>query len=309
MINAAFHPIGDHGRSSIRFQASRQCGSHRGFRRAPATGVVYAVVGAAIALSWFILIAMAVRGADVRTPGLSAPGDDLLRQLPALPLPAWLDQAIALCLAPQPLEGGLWAQLGVLAAMWSLMSVAMMLPSAAPMIRTYCEIADTARAKGEVVVHPLVLVGGYLGVWTTASVGFAALTIAVQQLSTASDPLAPAQGLAAAAALGLAGLYQFSGLKAACLKKCRNPFSILFARWSTRVVRIFRLGLEQGVWCLGCCWALMLVMFAVGVMNPFWMALLGVFALSEKQMASSLPSRVVGAILLVWAAGLLLSAV
>ena len=272
-------------------------------------GVVYAAIGAAIALSWFVLIAMAVRGADVRTPGLSAPGDELLRQLPALPLPAWLDRAISLCLAPQPLEGGLWARLGVLAAMWSLMSVAMMLPSAAPMIRTYCEIADTARAKGAAVVHPLVLVGGYLGVWIAASVGFAVLTIAVQQLSKASDPLAPVQGLAAAAALGLAGLYQFSGLKAACLNKCRNPFSILFARWSTRPVRIFRLGLDQGVWCLGCCWALMLVMFAVGVMNPFWMALLGVFALFEKQMAGSIPSRVAGAILLVWAAALLLSAV
>lgn len=271
--------------------------------------VVYAAIAAAIALSWLILIAMAVRGADVRTPGISAPGDDLLRQLPALPLPAWLDQAISLCLAPQPLEGDLLVRLGVLAAMWSLMSVAMMLPSAAPMIRTYCEIADTARAKGELVVHPLVLVAGYLGVWIAASVGFSALTIVVQELSAASDPLAPVRGLAAAGALGLAGLYQFSALKAACLKKCRNPFSILFARWSTKPVRIFTLGLEQGVWCLGCCWALMLVMFAVGVMNPFWMALLGIFALFEKQTSSPMPSRGAGVILLVWAAALLLSAV
>lgn len=271
--------------------------------------VVYAAIGAAITLSWFILIAMAVRGADIRAPGHSAPGDELLRQLPALPLPTWLDRMVSLCLAPQPLDGGLWARLGVLAAMWSLMAVAMMLPSAAPMIRTYCEIADTARAKGEAVVHPLVLVGGYLGVWLAASIGFAVLTIAVQELSKASDPLAPVQGLAASAALGLAGLYQFSGLKAACLRKCRNPFSILFGRWSTSAGRIFKLGIEQGVWCLGCCWALMLVMFAVGIMNPFWMAVLGVFALFEKQMAGSLPSRVAGAILLVWAAALLLSAV
>lgn len=271
--------------------------------------VVYAVIGAAMALSWFILIAMAVRGADIRTPGLSAPGDELLRQLPALPLPVWLDRVVSLCLAPQLLDGGLWARLGVLTVMWSLMAVAMMLPSAAPMIRTYCEIADTARAKGEAVVHPLVLVGGYLGVWIAASIGFAALTIAVQELSKASDPLAPVQGLAAAVAVGLAGLYQFSGLKAACLRKCRNPFSILFGRWSTRAGRIFQLGIDQGAWCLGCCWALMLVMFSVGIMNPFWMAVLGVFALFEKQMAGSLPSRVAGVILLVWAAALLLSAV
>lgn len=272
-------------------------------------GVVYAVLATAIVLSWIILLAMAVRGADVRTPGLSEPGDELLRQFPALPLPLWLDRAVSLCLAPQPLGGELFARFGALAAMWSLMSVAMMLPSAAPMIRTYCEIADTAQAKGETVVHPLVLVGGYLAVWIAASVCFALLTLAVQELAAASDPFAPAQGVIAASALGLAGLYQFSCLKAACLKKCRNPFSILFARWSTRPRRIFRLGLEQGLWCVGCCWALMLVMFAVGIMNPFWMALIGVFSLFEKQMSGPVPSRVAGAILLVWAAALILSAV
>ncbi|TIQ24742.1 MAG: DUF2182 domain-containing protein, partial [Mesorhizobium sp.] len=81
----------------------------------------------------------------------------------------------------------------------------------------------------------------------------------------------------------IAGLFQFSGLKQACLKKCRNPFSILFANWSVNPARIFRLGAEQGIWCLGCCWALMLVMFAVGVMNIFWMALIGLFTLIEKQ--------------------------
>ncbi|RUW96244.1 DUF2182 domain-containing protein, partial [Mesorhizobium sp. M8A.F.Ca.ET.023.01.1.1] len=103
----------------------------------------------------------------------------------------------------------------------------------------------------------------------------------------------------------VAGLYQFSGLKEACRKKCRNPFSILFSNWSTSAARVFRLGVAQGIWCLGCCWALMLVMFAVGVMNVFWMALIGVFTLIEKQTAGSLPTRLAGAILLVWAAALL----
>jgi predicted metal-binding membrane protein len=109
----------------------------------------------------------------------------------------------------------------------------------------------------------------------------------------------------AAAALGIAGLYQFSGLKQACLEKCRNPFAVLFSRWSSKPSRILRLGAEQGVWCLGCCWALMLVMFAVGVMNVFWMALIGLFAIVEKQWDGRFPSRLAGAILLVWAAALL----
>ena len=188
--------------------------------------------------------------------------------------------------------------------MWFLMALAMMLPSAAPMIRTYCEIADTARRKDETVVHPLVLLAGYLGVWLLAALGFAGLTVALQSYRGAA--LDPVIGLAGAAALGLAGLYQFSGLKEACLKKCRNPFAILFARWTVRPAGVLRLGVEQGVWCLGCCWALMLVMFAVGVMNIFWMALLALFTLVEKQTAGTLATRLAGAILLVWATALLL---
>jgi predicted metal-binding membrane protein len=187
--------------------------------------------------------------------------------------------------------------------MWFMMSVAMMLPSAAPMIRTYCELADTAGRQRQKVVHPLVLICGYLAVWLAASVLFSCISVLVQWLGDGSS-----RDLGyrfAAAALAFAGLYQFSRLKNACLEKCRNPFATLFSRWSARTAGIFRLGLEQGLWCLGCCWALMLVMFAVGLMNVFWMALLGVFALAEKQLAGALVSRVAGAILLVWSATLL----
>ena len=150
------------------------------------------------------------------------------------------------------------------------------------------------------------LVVGYLSTWLGASVGFTALTLAVYALAGSGRMLDPAVGLGGAAALLAAGLYQFSGLKQACLEKCRNPFSILFANWSVKPGRIFRLGLEQGVWCLGCCWALMLVMFAIGAMNVFWMALIGLFTLIEKQTVGRVASRVAGAILLVWAAALLL---
>ncbi|MGX8007580.1 DUF2182 domain-containing protein [Mesorhizobium sp. ORM8.1] len=262
-------------------------------------------IGAGIALSWFILLAMAVRGAESRIGG-NAAGDALLRHLPQLPLPGFLSRIFSLCLAPAPLGGSIGAQGLALALMWFLMAVAVMLPSAAPMIRTYCEIADTARIKGEPVVHPLVLVAGYLTTWLAASVLFAALTLAIYASTTSGQMLDPIVGLAGGAALLVAGLYQFSGLKQACLEKCRNPFSILFANWSAKPRRIFRLGLEQGVWCLGCCWALMLVMFAVGAMNVFWMALIGLFTLIEKQTSGRVASRVAGAILLVWAAALLL---
>ncbi|MER9635718.1 DUF2182 domain-containing protein [Mesorhizobium sp. M0228] len=266
---------------------------------------VSVVAGMGIALAWLLLGAIAVRGAVSRLPGTDAPGDTMLRYLPQLPLPDFLARFFALCLAPAPLHASLGAQGGALTAMWLLMAIATMLPSAAPMIRTYCEIADTARIKREPVAHPLVLVAGYLSVWLAASAMLAALTLAVDAFASPGQMLDPAVGIAGAAALSIAGLYQFSWLKEACLEKCRNPFSVLFANWSARPIRIFRLGMEQGLWCLGCCWALMLVMFAVGVMNVFWMALIGLFSLVEKQAAGNLPTRLAGAILLVWAATLL----
>ncbi|RWE61297.1 MAG: DUF2182 domain-containing protein [Mesorhizobium sp.] len=263
------------------------------------------VLSAGVLLAWLLLGAMAIRGAESRVPGIDAPGDTLIRYLPQLPLPDFLERFFTLCLAPAPLDGSVGAQAGALVVMWFLMAVATMLPSAAPMICTYCEIADTARIKGEAVVHPLVLVAGYLSVWLAASAVFAALTLIVHAFASPVQMLDPVVGATGAVALLVAGLYQFSGLKVACLMKCKNPFSILFSNWSARPGRIFRLGMEQGVWCLGCCWALMLVMFAVGVMNVFWMALIGLFTLIEKQTAGRLPTRIAGAILLVWAAALL----
>jgi predicted metal-binding membrane protein len=262
------------------------------------------VLAAAVAFSWLLIVGMAVRAADSGIAGL--PGDALLKGLPQLPLPAFLGRFFAFCLAPVPSAASPAMEAAELSAMWFLMAVATMLPSAAPMVGTYCEIADTARIKREPAVHPLVLVAGYLCVWLLASAAFAALTLALRAHAPVARSLDPVAGAAAAAALAVAGLYQFSGMKEACLKRCRNPFPVLFASWSDRPARIFRLGLAQGAWCLGCCWALMLVMFAVGIMNLFWMALLGLFALVEKQTAGRLATRLAGTILLVWAAVLLL---
>ncbi len=255
--------------------------------------LVWTVAGAAVALAWAMLFTMSA----------SVAGQEMPDWLPAF-LPDALAQFLELCLGASPVAGGGLEQFFALWAMWMLMSVAMMLPSAAPLVRTYCEIADTARAKGEAVVHPLVLVGGYLGVWAAASAGFAALAM-IAAAQGADGTRTPATGLFGAGALAIAGLYQFSGLKEACLKKCRRPFTILFARWSTKPAAILKLGAQQGLWCLGCCWALMLVMFAAGLMNIFWMALLSLFAAVEKQVGGKALSRTAGVILLVWSVALL----
>lgn len=261
---------------------------------------VWWLLGAAVLFSWTMLAAMAARNASM-LPETAGPGAGLLGLLPDIALPDFLERFFQLCLTPVSAAAGFDA-FAASTAMWFLMALAMMLPSATPMIRTYCEIADTAGAKGEPVAHPLVLVSGYLAVWLAASVGFALLASAVGSGS------APLPFAASAVALATAGLYQFSRLKDACLEKCRNPFAILFANWSPEPAKILRLGMVQGLYCLGCCWALMLVMFAVGTFNLFWMALIGVLAIVEKQ-GHRLVTRSAGALLVVWALALIVVSV
>ena len=94
--------------------------------------------------------------------------------------------------------------------------------------------------------------------------------------------MASASGLFSGAIFIAAGAYQFSALKHACLSQCQRPFPFLFANWATTPRGVFRLGIKQGLYCVGCCWAMMLVMFAVGVMNVIWMVALGIVMTIEK---------------------------
>jgi predicted metal-binding membrane protein len=178
--------------------------------------------------------------------------------------------------------------------MWVAMTLAMMLPTAGPMILSYAEIADTAARKGEPVVSPLILATGYLTVW----LGFALAASLVQALSPrAALTEAGSAGLLASGAIFLlAGAYQFSALKRACLTQCQRPFPFFFANWTSEPVGVVRLGLRQGLHCLGCCWAMMLLMFAVGAMNVIWMAALGAIMTIEKLTTTPRFARVVGAI-------------
>ncbi len=271
----------------------------------PRAGMTLAV-SLATGLSFLLVVSLAARQAAV-APLAAGPGAALLTALPLPSLPAPLERLAALCLGPSPSPAGLAALLG-LWAMWLLMATAMTLPSAAPLLRTYCEIADTAARRGEPAAHPGLLLAGIMATLAAAAGGLAAVTLALSTLLGA-DVFSPHAGLAGAAALALGGAYQFSPLKDACLDKCRNPFAVLFSRWSARPGAIFRLGAEQGLYCLGCCAGLMAAMVATGVMNPFWMALIAVFAAVEKQLASPLSGRLAGAILLVWAALLLVMSV
>jgi predicted metal-binding membrane protein len=214
----------------------------------------------------------------------------------------------ALC-RPQPGDVATVANVAVLLVMWCAMVLAMMLPSASPMILTYAEIADTAAQKSQSVVSPWVLVAGYILIW----IGFAAAATASHVLFSRSGLIesepALAGGLASGAIFIGAGLYQFSSLKQACLRLCRQPFQFFFVNWATTPRGVFHLGLRQGLYCLGCCWAMMALMFTLGAMNVLWMAALGAIMTIEKFSGMERFSRAIGAGLIAIGGVFMLSAV
>lgn len=217
-----------------------------------------------------------------------------------LALPGWLT-TLCRSLIPVYTDPG-WQSLAVSFLMWAAMSAAMMLPSAAPMVVTYAEIADTAARKGEPIVSPLILIAGYLTVWLLFSIAAAALQLMLQAYTLASAAGQLTSPYLAAALLCGAGLYQFSALKQACLAKCRRPFTFFLANWRDTASGVLKLGLRQGVYCLGCCWALMLLMLVVGTMNIVWMALFGALMIAEKTVTQSAPLRKATGIALLFAA-------
>jgi predicted metal-binding membrane protein len=189
----------------------------------------------------------------------------------------------------------------VVAMLWHAMTLAMMLPVATPMISAYLDIAEAARSKGLNVVAAPYLAAGYCAVW----LAFSSAAVVLQLLIDQSPQALLADKLVAAAVLLVAGAYQFAPFKHACLKKCRAPMPYFLARWSERRAAVFRMGLEQGLLCLGCCFALMLLMMVAGIMNVIWMAGLTALVLLEKTLPQP-QSLVYGSGAGLIAAGLLL---
>ena len=208
----------------------------------------------------------------------------------------------------RPAIGALTApSVALTALMWAAMVLAMMLPSAAPMILTYAEIADTAARKKETIVSPLTLAGGYTVVWLGFAVPATVAQLALSRAALLDSGIATSRDLFAGAIFIGAGLYQFSALKHACLRQCQNPFAFFFTNWATTTRGVFRLGVKQGLYCLGCCWAMMLVTFAVGMMNIVWMAGLGIVMTAEKMGTGKRFTQAVGVALILAGAAFVLN--
>jgi predicted metal-binding membrane protein len=169
-------------------------------------------------------------------------------------------------------------------AIWVTMMVAMMFPAAAPMILMFQRIHAGKRKSGQPFVPTWVFTGAYLVVWTAAGVLAYAIAVGAERAAERSMWLMDNAARMGGLVLLLAGIYQLSPLKRACLTKCRTPMSFILQAWRDGYAGSFRMGLEHGVYCLGCCWLLFAILFPLGVMNVAAMAVITVLIFAEKSL-------------------------
>jgi predicted metal-binding membrane protein len=187
-------------------------------------------------------------------------------------------------------------------AMWAVMMAGMMLPSAAPLILLFGAAARRDPHAEAAALRIYALAAGYLAAWTLFSLGATALQRALARLLVVSPMMEVTTAAAGATLLALAGAYQFTPLKQACLRMCRSPLGFLTSRWRPGAAGAFRLGAAHGAYCVGCCWALMLLLFAGGVMNLSVIVALTVFVLIEKLAPFGARTAPVSGVLLIGAA-------
>jgi predicted metal-binding membrane protein len=172
-------------------------------------------------------------------------------------------------------------RLVLLWAMWAAMMAAMMLPSATPLVLLYAGAIRRRTEQGSPAAI-YALAAGYVLVWAGFSVGATLLQRLLAKLLVLTPMMEPSSPWAAPLLLALAGIYQLTPLKLACLRSCRSPIGFLGSRWRPGAAGAFRMGLEHGAYCVGCCWALMLLLFAGGVMNLWVILALTVWVAVEK---------------------------
>jgi predicted metal-binding membrane protein len=260
-------------------------------RRERAVALTAILLVAAAAWAYVVLLARAMDMGDMDMPGY--------RVLPAL-------RALMVPVA-QPWDA---AEFALVFVMWAVMMAGMMLPSAAPMILLYVRVGRQSAAQGRPLASAAWFAAGYLVAWTA----FALAAAFAQWALVAALPALPMTAMTSRLVAGVlslvAGLYQWSPLKAACLRQCQSPWLFVQEHGGYRggARGALALGARHGLYCIGCCWALMALLFAFGVMNVAWIALLAILVLVEKIVVTGLLlSRLIG-LALVAAGGVLLFA-
>jgi predicted metal-binding membrane protein len=202
-----------------------------------------------------------------------------------------------------------WVDLVLLFVMWAVMMVAMMVPTAAPMILIFAKVNRQRRERQQPFVPTAVFLAGYLLVWS----GFSLLATLAQWGLHSAALLSPMM-VSTSAVLGgfllvAAGIFQWTPLKYACLKHCRSPLSFIMTDWREGPGGALMMGLKHGSYCTGCCWFLMALLFVAGVMNLLWVATITAFVLIEKAVPrGDVVGRIAGVILVVAGLAMLMRA-
>jgi predicted metal-binding membrane protein len=252
--------------------------------------VMLAGLVALTALAWAYLVWLSVQ---------IHPADAVATPMPGMDMPGM--QMPMNGLAPQAMPWSV-AEFAIAFAMWAVMMIAMMTPSATPMILLYARVARQARAQKHPFASASWFSAGYLLAWTAIALMASLLQLLLVRAAVLTPMLTLASTIVGGLVLIAAGLYQWSSLKSACLIQCRAPLVFLQRQGGFRGTPsgALLLGLRHGVYCVGCCWALMALLFVVGVMNIFWIAALAIIVLVEKLAPrGEIVGRVLGLVLVV----------
>jgi predicted metal-binding membrane protein len=169
-----------------------------------------------------------------------------------------------------------------LVLMWIEMMVAMMLPAVTPLVLLFSKVARSRAERSQPYVSTAFFVAGYFGVWTLFSLAAALAQWVLHGVTLLTPQMTANSSIVGGAIFLAAGVFQFTPLKKTCLTHCRSPLAFLMTDWRDGRMGAFLMGWKHGLFCTVCCWLLMLLLFAVGVMNLLWIAVLAVFALSER---------------------------
>ena len=199
----------------------------------------------------------------------------------------WLQSSNLPALSPflaQVWCGGAWSAGSAASSfvMWFAMMAGMMLPAIAPTVDAFATIARRRHARGAPYTPTIIFVAGYCLAWSAFSAAAVAAQWQLYRAALLTPTMQNVSPILAGAALLMAGLYQFAPVKIACLRGCRSPLSFIMTEWRDGHIGALLMGVRHGVICVGCCWAVMSLMFCVSVMDLRWAAALAVYAAAEK---------------------------
>jgi len=214
---------------------------------------------------------------------------------------AWLGVVRSAAMMPMPeMEPPSVAAMLEFTAQWGVMMTAMMLPSAAPMILLYSGASQRRRESGERVIPSEAFALTYAALWLLTGMPVYLASVGVAELTARSTTFASAIPYAIAATLFAAGVYQLTPAKSACLRQCQSPADFLMRRWRSGYLASLRLAAAHAAYCIGCCWALMVLLVAAGAMSLPWVLAIALVVFAEKMLpGGGRTARIIGIILIV----------